>query len=147
MTNVDHFKTNLNFSNFTDAPVLIYNPSGNDANSTIIDATKLSLYGSPVTVADFSQSTQASVNTYMASLLSQNEPEDLTGNRRGSNANEELKSLELSAAKSNQVVVTTSDGPVVLTAGDITNFQTTVPSSDAFSGNFFFFFFFEFILG
>jgi len=121
----------------SDAQVLIYNSSdGAVSSSPIIDASKLGLYGSAV--ADFAQS--QSVTTYMASILSQNEPEDLTGNRRGSNHHEEnndglhLASLKLSdkAGHGHPVVVTTSEGPVVLTAADLTNaaFQTSVANQE-----------------
>ena len=69
----------------SDAPasLLVYTGDGIPvSSSTIIDASKL--YGpGTVTIADFAQSQSV---TYMASILSQNEPEDLTGNRRGSNA-------------------------------------------------------------
>lgn len=72
---------------FPDAPVLLYSPDANVSSPTIIDASKLGLYGSTVTVADFAQ--PSITTTYMASILSQNEPEDLTGNRRGSHAQDE----------------------------------------------------------
>ena len=71
----------------SDAPsLLVYTGDGIPvSSSTIIDASKL--YGpGTVTIADFAQSQSV---TYMASILSQNEPEDLTGNRRGSNHQEE----------------------------------------------------------
>ncbi len=64
----------------TDAPVVLYSPDGSISSSAIIDATKLGgLYGTVVTAADFAQAVSPPVTTYMASILSQNEPEDLTG--------------------------------------------------------------------
>jgi len=134
----DHHHEASNSIVTTDAQVLIYNSDGAVSSSPIIDASKLGLYGSTVTaVADFAQS--QSVTTYMASILSQNEPEDLTGNRRGSNHQEEnndgihLASLKLSdKGQGAPVVVSTSEGPVVLTAADLTNaaFQTPVSNPE-----------------
>ena len=54
----------------SDTQVLIYNNSDGavSSNNSIIDASKLGLYGSAITsVADFAQS--SSVTTYMASIL------------------------------------------------------------------------------
>ena len=53
----------------TDAHVLLYTSEGVSTPApAIIDTSKLGLYGSPVTVADFAQSPSV---TYMASILSQ----------------------------------------------------------------------------
>ena len=90
----------------------MYANDGTIASPSIIDASKLTgLYGSasPVTVADLAHFQQV---TYMASHVSyrqkslnftqnhskhslllqeiKNEPEDLTGNRRGSSAQDEV---------------------------------------------------------
>jgi len=122
----------------TDAPVtLLCSNDGSVSSPVIIDTSKLSsLYGPGTgTVAtDFQPN-----NAYMASLLSQNEPEDLTGNRRVSNNHDEGNdAIQLATLKltSDKHVVTTTEGQVVLSAADLSNvtFQTAVPTSDGTHG-------------
>lgn len=120
----------------TDAPVtLLCSNDGSVSSPVIIDTSKLSsLYGPGTgTVATEFQPN----NAYMASLLSQNEPEDLTGNRRVSNHDEGNDAIQLATLKlSDKHVVTTTEGPVVLSAADLSNvtFQTAVPTSDGTHG-------------
>ena len=133
---------------------LLCSNDGSVSSPVIIDTSKLSsLYGPGTgTVATEFQPN----NAYMASLLSQvkkikkiqkssisdcyflkNEPEDLTGNRRVSNHDEGNDAIQLATLKlSDKHVVTTTEGPVVLSAADLSNvtFQTAVPTSDGTHG-------------
>ena len=145
----------MNFSHISDAPVtLLCSNDGSVSSPVIIDTSKLSsLYGPGAgTVATEFQPN----NAYMASLLSQvpkkptsrfsksiieipfqNEPEDLTGNRRVSNHDEGNDAIQLATLKlSDKHVVTTTEGPVVLSAADLSNvtFQTAVPTTDGTHG-------------